>query len=190
MVRGVAKELVARLRVRAARNHRSAAEEHRKILARALGFSQDRESTPRPRPSEPTQAAPQTLTHLVKSFNDLEPPARLARTPLLDAWWSATRVQIRLERILEPLELSPRELACLAMLADAPARQAQLAARLEMFPAQMVGVARRLVGQGWVRRAPDPSDKRAFILSLTTEGAARLEAAEAACLGASANPGR
>ena len=58
----------------------------------------------------------------------------------------------------------------LTLLTEGPRKPARLAAELEMFSAQMVGVVRHLHEMNLVRRTPHPSDKRAILVELTPPG--------------------
>lgn len=63
----------------------------------------------------------------------------------------------------------------LAVLAEfGPASQAVLAGRTLIYKSDLVAVLNELADRGWVRRAPDPADKRRNVISLTADGNRRL----------------
>jgi DNA-binding MarR family transcriptional regulator len=59
---------------------------------------------------------------------------------------------------------------------DEPIRQAELAESVELDPSTVSRQIRNLVACGLVRKAPDPQDGRASLLSLSDRGHAVLEA--------------
>ncbi|MEO1704608.1 MAG: MarR family transcriptional regulator [Pseudomonadota bacterium] len=68
---------------------------------------------------------------------------------------------------------SPHVFKAIGMLAGAPmSRASDLQTHLGLAPTTASSVIKRLVAQGWVRRAPHPEDGRAVALSLTEEGEA------------------
>jgi DNA-binding MarR family transcriptional regulator len=63
----------------------------------------------------------------------------------------------------------------LAALAEfGPASQAALASRTRIYTSDLVAILNGLAGGGWIRRAPDPADKRRNVISITTDGQHRL----------------
>ena len=63
----------------------------------------------------------------------------------------------------------------LAALAElGPASQAALAARTRIYTSDLVSVLNGLAAQGWIRRAPDPADKRRNVITITGDGERRL----------------
>ncbi|MFP5020126.1 MarR family winged helix-turn-helix transcriptional regulator [Pseudonocardia phyllosphaerae] len=52
--------------------------------------------------------------------------------------------------------------------------------RLQLHPTSVTNIVDRLQGDGLVRRVPHPTDRRATLVELTSEGRARLEKATAA----------
>jgi DNA-binding MarR family transcriptional regulator len=63
----------------------------------------------------------------------------------------------------------------LAALAEfGPASQAGLSDRTRIYKSDLVAVLNDLENGGWVRRAPDPADKRRNIITVTDEGERRL----------------
>ncbi|MFL1381646.1 MULTISPECIES: MarR family winged helix-turn-helix transcriptional regulator [unclassified Nocardiopsis] len=63
-------------------------------------------------------------------------------------------------------------LAALAEFGDAS--QADLSGRTRIYTSDLVSVLNDLVDGGWVRRAPDPADKRRNVITITDEGGRRL----------------
>lgn len=63
----------------------------------------------------------------------------------------------------------------LAALADSgPASQAALSDRTGVYKSDLVSVLNDLEDGGWVRRAPDPADKRRNVITITESGEHRL----------------
>jgi DNA-binding MarR family transcriptional regulator len=63
----------------------------------------------------------------------------------------------------------------LAVLAElGPASQAVLARRARIYKSDLVAVINALAEGGWVRRAPDPADKRRNVITVTALGEERL----------------
>lgn len=63
----------------------------------------------------------------------------------------------------------------LAALAEqGPASQAALSDRTRVYKSDLVAVLNALEAHGWVRRSPDPADKRRNVITITREGETRL----------------
>ena len=63
----------------------------------------------------------------------------------------------------------------LAALAEfGPASQAAVAGRARVYKSDLVAVLNELSDGGWIRRAPDPTDKRRNVITITPAGEARL----------------
>ena len=63
----------------------------------------------------------------------------------------------------------------LAALAElGPASQAALASRTRIYTSDLVSVLNGLAGRGWIRRAPDPADKRRNVITIPGDGERRL----------------
>lgn len=60
-----------------------------------------------------------------------------------------------------------------------PASQARLSDRTGVFKSDLVAVLNELAEAGYVERAPDPSDKRRNIVTITASGAERLRELDA-----------
>jgi DNA-binding MarR family transcriptional regulator len=63
----------------------------------------------------------------------------------------------------------------LAVLAEfGPASQATLAGRTHIYRSDLVAVLNDLENGGWIRRSPDPADKRRNVVTVTGDGERRL----------------
>ncbi|WP_344233578.1 MarR family winged helix-turn-helix transcriptional regulator [Kribbella hippodromi] len=72
----------------------------------------------------------------------------------------------------------------LAALAEfGPASQSALAARAHVYKSDLVAVLNELADGGWIRRAPDPSDKRRNVITVTAAGSRRLAELDAVLAG-------
>lgn len=74
-------------------------------------------------------------------------------------------------RLLEPIQLRPRQVYVLATLAavEAPSQQ-DVSRRLGIDPNVMVGVMDELEGRGLVQRRRNPRDRRRHLVTLTDAG--------------------
>ncbi|MFJ1747259.1 MarR family winged helix-turn-helix transcriptional regulator [Streptomyces sp. NPDC088116] len=90
------------------------------------------------------------------------------------------RLTRRLHRIqkqqLEPIGITPAQARLLRTVAfyDQPPRMADLAERLEVVPRAVTSLVDGLEGSGWVRRVPDPTNRRVVRIELTDTGQATL----------------
>lgn len=67
------------------------------------------------------------------------------------------------------------DVVVLAALAElGPASQATLSARTRVYESDLVAVLNRLADGGWIRRAPDPTDRRRNVITMTELGERRL----------------
>lgn len=81
------------------------------------------------------------------------------------------RHRARTAELLAPLGLHPGQEALLLELArTGPMIQAKLSEALSVEPPSVTLMTRKLEAAGHVRRAPDPSDKRASVVELTDSG--------------------
>jgi DNA-binding MarR family transcriptional regulator len=55
-----------------------------------------------------------------------------------------------------------------------PASQAAIADRVRIYRSDLVAVLNALAEGGWIRRAPDPDDKRRNVITITDAGVRRL----------------
>ncbi|MFI1386083.1 nitroreductase/quinone reductase family protein [Embleya sp. NPDC020886] len=86
------------------------------------------------------------------------------------------RHRARASALLAPLGLHPGQEALLLELArTGPMIQAQLGEALGCEPPSITLMARKLEAAGYIRRTPDPADKRAGIVELTDAGRALAE---------------
>jgi DNA-binding MarR family transcriptional regulator len=84
----------------------------------------------------------------------------------------------RFHRVLEPLELHPREFAVLrAVKANDGQSQQTLAVRLHIPPSRIVAIVDELESRRLVERRPDPNDRRLWTLYLTRRGQTLLDEA-------------
>lgn len=74
------------------------------------------------------------------------------------------------------LGLGPADLRCLDVLVDGPHTAGSLARATGLRPAATTALVDRLAERGFVRRSPDPADRRRVVVELTDEGAARVGA--------------
>src|SRR5262245_35436597 len=82
----------------------------------------------------------------------------------------------RFLRVLEPLELHPREFAVLrAVRANDGQSQQMLASRLHIPPSRIVAIVDELESRRLVERRPDPKDRRLWTLYVTSNGQALLD---------------
>jgi DNA-binding MarR family transcriptional regulator len=91
------------------------------------------------------------------------------------AWLGARSL---LAEALAPLGLHPRQFWLLALVRQQFSRQRDLAASCGLDPSALVGLLNALEARGWLRRRPDPRDRRAHRIALTPAGAALLQQAE------------
>lgn len=94
----------------------------------------------------------------------------------------AHRMLFRLaSEALAPLGLSPRDFGILSALAMAqPCSQQQLASIIGVSPPAMMAFVDELEEAGLLERRRNPTDRRAYDVTLTPEGAAKLTAARRA----------
>jgi DNA-binding MarR family transcriptional regulator len=92
---------------------------------------------------------------------------------LLDAFFAVSRrLRHRTREALDPWELSPslgRALSVLSRHGDL--RPGALAEHLRIAPRSATEVVDELQGMGLAERHPDPTDRRAVLVTLTAEGA-------------------
>lgn len=74
------------------------------------------------------------------------------------------------------LGLRPADLRCLDVLTEGPRSAGELATATGLRPAATTALIDRLTERGFVRRAPDPADRRRVLVQMTDEGYARTGA--------------
>ncbi|MFE1958815.1 MarR family winged helix-turn-helix transcriptional regulator [Streptomyces sp. NPDC059479] len=90
------------------------------------------------------------------------------------------RLTRRLQRVqkrqMEPIGITPAQARLLRTVAyyEQPPRMADLAERLEVVPRAVTSLVDGLEASGWVRRAPDPTNRRVVRIELTESGRATL----------------
>lgn len=85
----------------------------------------------------------------------------------------------RVDDALAALDLKAQHFGVLTVLAaDGPLQQTQIGERLRIDRTTMVALVDHLERLGAVVRAPDPNDRRAYAVTLTEVGSARLARAE------------
>ena len=81
-------------------------------------------------------------------------------------------------KTLEPLGLRMITFSALALIVENPGlRQAKLADALAIERPNLVLVIDELEQKGWIRRVPDPHDRRAYALTVTADGERRCRKA-------------
>ena len=101
---------------------------------------------------------------------------------LADLFWGVARRLRRLGReTLEPLNVTPSQSRALTVLQRHGAlRPGELAEHLHIAPRSATEVVDDLQERGLVERRPDPGDRRATLVALTTAGTETGEAIRAA----------
>jgi DNA-binding MarR family transcriptional regulator len=102
-------------------------------------------------------------------------PARLFRVEeenLLEAFWAVTRrLRVHTRIALEPWHVSPSQSRALGVLSKhGEMRLSALAEHLRIAPRSATEVIDDLEKRGLAVRRPDPSDRRATLVTLTPEG--------------------
>ncbi len=87
-------------------------------------------------------------------------------------WTVARRLRHGSRESLAPHDISPSQARAVAVLArGGPLRLSELADHLRIAPRSATEVVDQLEERGLAARAPDPQDRRATLVSLTTAGA-------------------
>lgn len=108
-------------------------------------------------------------------------PRRLP--PLLRRAWFSLNQAFR--RRIAHLRLTPDQYTALRLLAeagDAGLRQRALTPLMASDPNTIAALLGRMEKAGWVRRVPDPADRRTLRVTLTAAGLRRFERARAIAL--------
>ncbi len=94
---------------------------------------------------------------------------------------AARRVRREYAAALAEFGTTPSQSRALRVIAsEAPVRPSVLAEELHIAPRSATEVADALEQHGWVRRSPDPTDRRATTLTVTDEGHRLLTRIDAA----------
>jgi DNA-binding MarR family transcriptional regulator len=107
------------------------------------------------------------------------PPSLTDSTGFLLSWVSAHATE-RFNGALAAVGLTPHQLGVMTLLIEGPQKQARLSEQLEVFQPVMVTLINELETAGFVRRAPNPDDRRATDVHLEPRGAERLAQANLA----------
>ncbi|MFC4070959.1 MarR family winged helix-turn-helix transcriptional regulator [Actinoplanes subglobosus] len=97
---------------------------------------------------------------------------------LLEAFWAVTRrLRIDVRVALEPWHVSPSQSRALGVLSrHGEMRLSALAEHLRIAPRSATEVIDDLEKRGLAVRKPDPSDRRATLVTLTDEGVSTVRA--------------
>ncbi|UGT62738.1 MarR family winged helix-turn-helix transcriptional regulator [Nocardia asteroides] len=102
-------------------------------------------------------------------------PARLKRQLARLTSMTATQMTRVSRDALRDAGARKDHFVVLAALAEfGPASQAALSDRTSVYKSDLVSVLNDLENGGWVRRAPDPADKRRNVITITEHGEHRL----------------
>jgi DNA-binding MarR family transcriptional regulator len=102
-------------------------------------------------------------------------PARLRRIPSRLLNVNATRADRLVSERLSAIGARKWHYAVLSSLVDSgPASQADLSRRTGIYRSDMVALLNELAEGTYVRRAPDPEDRRRNVVLITDAGRARL----------------
>ncbi|UOX84490.1 MarR family transcriptional regulator [Amycolatopsis sp. FBCC-B4732] len=113
--------------------------------------------------------------------SDLEAPPAVTRRLGYLLKHAQARLAELAEPLYEPLGVTGRQLALLALFGDGPGRSQQDgAARLGVDRTTMVALVDELEAKGLVRREVAPGDRRKRLVTLTGDGERVREAGEAA----------
>ena len=92
---------------------------------------------------------------------------------------------VGMQEVLRPFHLTPEQFDTLLLLqTDSGWRMGNLSDRLLLDNSKMTRIVDYLAENGWAERRPDPTDRRAQQVCLTTAGAFQREAAVVAQLAA------
>lgn len=96
-------------------------------------------------------------------------PAFMPWALVSEVYWMSWKL---LERRLYHLGVSASQARLLAALyySDAPIKPSAAATLLFQETQSITGILHRIEARGWVQRTPDPADRRAVGITLTTEG--------------------
>lgn len=91
---------------------------------------------------------------------------------LSEVFWSVARqLRQRHREALAPWEVTPSQFRAVStLLQHGSQRLSELSVRLRIAPRSTTEVVDALQARGWVRRDPDPHDRRATLVQLTEKG--------------------
>lgn len=130
--------------------------------------------------SSPTQAPPGHPP--ARPVEAAAPPSRRLPPLLRRAWFSLNQA---FRRRIAHLRLTPDQFTALRWLDEAgPAglRQRALIAQMASDPNTIASLLRRMERAGWVRRAPEPDDRRALRVTLSAAGRRQYQRARVIAL--------
>jgi DNA-binding MarR family transcriptional regulator len=105
-------------------------------------------------------------------------------TVLLQLWTAAHMAERLVAEHLERLGVSDEQFALLSRIAlDGPVTPTALAAQMGVPLTTLADAVRRLDARGEIERLPNPEDGRSHLLTLSTAGRARVQAARPAVVG-------
>lgn len=110
---------------------------------------------------------------------DADPPRQVGGTEgnlLLDVHVLHERVGELLATVLRPHGVRPSEYAVYSQLGPDSMTPRELSARLGLSRSTLTGHLATLVARGDLARTPHPVDGRSYLVALTAQGRARLEA--------------
>jgi DNA-binding MarR family transcriptional regulator len=97
---------------------------------------------------------------------------------MFDTWIMRTRMECVLGSALRPAGVPVGEYAVISLISvGGPLTPASLARLVGTAPTTLGSRLSSLSRRGWIRRRPDPTDRRSWLIELTPEGADRLRAA-------------
>jgi DNA-binding MarR family transcriptional regulator len=112
----------------------------------------------------------------VRTDDGEETPARVARQMSRLLGMTASRARRVAADALGAVGAHKDHFVVLAALAEfGPSSQAALSRRTWVFRSDLVAVLNDLADGGWIRRAPDPDDKRRNVITITAAGERRLD---------------
>lgn len=132
----------------------------------------------RPSPTQPLRLRARERTAATKAL-----PAQRRLPPLLRRAWFSLNQAFR--RRIAHLRLTPDQYTALRLLAEAGdegLRQRALTPLMASDPNTIAALLGRMEKAGWVRRVPDPADRRTLRVTLTGAGRRRFERARALAL--------
>jgi len=104
-----------------------------------------------------------------------ETPERLRRQFSRLAGMTAAQTRLVAGEALAAVGAGKDDFVVLATLAElGPASQAALSVRTRIYTSDLVAVLNDLAAGGWIRRTPDPADKRRNVITITAGGERRL----------------